>query len=735
MPVLQTFRNYQIAQDPEGAALEVWRSGSEVSCLVWDSERQRFGELHVAIAGGDEGIETAAFQSLVQKAAALHHPHILPVHEGGEDDGASFYVTDLLEGERLEPWLLRQGTLPPWLALQFLSQIASALCAVAPHAELLAGVNLLHSGVVLNGDDPSGLSVRLADWGFTAAVKRGEGPRTIESRAIRSCGELLARMLTGAAGAGDGSLHRLESLPAGEELAYLLSTVFRPAMPHHPRTMEQFLTLVERCRQALHQDPSGPPELAGTDWRPRLPLAAHFPSPGDLADALADDYVVDARGFDAASPYAVRATRRSNRQPARVQLLPPSRLCGNDWAEPVAFAAGQQPGSPPRHLLRLLSVHSHEPRCFVEESTGRWTLERMQRLRGRFDPEEAAMVLSQLEAAAREAEQLGLPAVLTNPREIGVVFGSAPPADAVLAGTPLMDWPKFLLRVRTWPVTLQFTQPEAWEPESLVRDAGPPRGPRPWDASAGARDFALLAAWMMGGMANVPDSCRSLLQDTLRTRSESVSRRSEFTAALASFTGTAPAPLMPMVQPTELPPASPIIPAGKSGASKVSGKAGKDKRRRKGRGPTAAAADVPLDPPVPAEAGMTFPEEDDDALSPALPGFAEALFGSAAHAPNDAPLSAGESAGSSWQSEPDWDAYADDDDFVPFEPDASRAMSPWGPASTTPGFATGLPGEDPDEEITPDQQSRARLVAVVVVIAAVIAALAAHFTGTGFWLR
>jgi hypothetical protein len=733
MPVLQTFRNYQIAQDPEGAALEVWRSGSEVSCLVWDSERQRFGELHVAIAGGDEAIETAAFQALVQKAASLRHPHILPVHEGGEDDGASFYVTDLLEGERLEPWLLRQGTLPPWLALQFLSQVASALCAAAPHAELLAGVNLLHSGVVLTGDDPSGLAVRLADWGFTAAVARGEGARSIESRAIRSCGQLLGRMLTGEAAVGDSSVERVGYLPGGEELSYLLSTVFRPAMPHHPKTMEQFLTLVERCRQALHQDPGSAPELPGTDWRPRLPLAAHFPSPGDLADALADEYVVDARGFDAASPYAVRATRRSTRQPARVQLLPPSRLCGNDWAEPVAFAAGQQPGAAARHLLRLLSVHPREPGCFVEESTGRWTLERMQRLRGRFDLVEAAMVLSQLEAAAREAEQLGLPAVLTNPREIGVVFGSAPPSDAVLAGTPLTDWPKFLLRVRTWPVTLQFTQPEAWEPESLVRDAGPPRGPRSWDASAGARDFALLAAWMMGGIATVPESCRSLLQDALRSRSEAVSRRSEFTAILASLAGTAPVPQMPMVQPTELPPASPIIPAGPSGASRSSGKAGKDKRRRKGRGPAAATAEVPPAPSVPGDTDLPFPEEDDD--SPALPGFAEALFGAATNAPSDAPLNAMGSTGPTWQSEPDWDAYADDDDFVPFEPGPSAALSPWGTASSTPGFATGLPGEDPDEEITPDQQSRARLVAVIVVIAAVIAALAAHFTGTGFWLR
>jgi hypothetical protein len=733
MPVLQTFRNYQIAQDPDGAALEVWRSDSEVSCLVWDSGRQRFAELHVAIAAGDGAIHAADFQALVQKAASLRHPHILPVHEGGEDDGASFYVTDFLDGERLEPWLCRHGALPPWLALQLVSQMASALCAVAPHAELLAGINLLHSGIVQAGDDPGGLAVRVADWGFTSGVARSEGPRAIEGRAIRSCGELLGRMLTGETGVGDRMISLVSRLPGGEELAFLLNTVFGPSMPHHPKTMEQFLTLVERCRQGSSPELSAPPEADGAAWRPRLPLVGHFPAPGDLADALADEYVVDARPFDAAAPYVVRATRRANRQPARIQLLPPGRLCGDDWSEPVSFAAKQQPGAASRHLLKLLSVHPREPGCFVEESTGRWTLERMIRMRGRLEPGEVALVLQQLEEAAREAERLGLPAVLTNPREIGVVFGSVPPADAVLAGTPLPDWPKFLLRVRTWPVTLQFSQPEAWEPESLVRDAGPPRGSRPWDAPAGVRDFALLAAWMMGGMASVPEGCRGLLQDALRSRSDTVAKRSEFTEALAALVGRAPLRTAPLVEPTILPPMAPQAPVGKAGSKAAPGKATKDKRRRKGR---ATAAEVPQELPASAAGAVAFPEDDDgDDLSPPLPGFAEALFAGAVH-PHAAEPPGG-TAAAAWQPEPDWDAYAEDDDFVPFEPTAggASAPSPWGPAGNAPGFATGLPGEDPDEEITPDQQSRARLVAVVVVIAAVTAALAAHFTGTGFWLR
>ena len=53
MSELQTFRHYQISQDAQGAAVEVWRSGHEVACLVWDSVRGAFGELHVSIVAAE----------------------------------------------------------------------------------------------------------------------------------------------------------------------------------------------------------------------------------------------------------------------------------------------------------------------------------------------------------------------------------------------------------------------------------------------------------------------------------------------------------------------------------------------------------------------------------------------------------------------------------------------------------------------------------------------------------
>ena len=60
--------------------------------------------------------------------------------EGGEDEGANYFITEYLDGERFDTWLARCNPLPPWLALQTISQIIEGLCVLAPHPRLLAGV-------------------------------------------------------------------------------------------------------------------------------------------------------------------------------------------------------------------------------------------------------------------------------------------------------------------------------------------------------------------------------------------------------------------------------------------------------------------------------------------------------------------------------------------------------------------------------------------------------------------
>jgi serine/threonine protein kinase len=66
------------------------------------------------------------FQQEAEAAATLNHPNILIVHHVGQQDGISYLVTELLQGETLRE-KLRGGPLPVRTAIDYAVQIALGL--------------------------------------------------------------------------------------------------------------------------------------------------------------------------------------------------------------------------------------------------------------------------------------------------------------------------------------------------------------------------------------------------------------------------------------------------------------------------------------------------------------------------------------------------------------------------------------------------------------------------------
>ncbi len=62
-------------------------------------------------------------------AAAVDDPHIIPIYEAGEAEGALFIAMRFVQGGDLRHVLAREGALPPGRAVEFLSPVASALDA------------------------------------------------------------------------------------------------------------------------------------------------------------------------------------------------------------------------------------------------------------------------------------------------------------------------------------------------------------------------------------------------------------------------------------------------------------------------------------------------------------------------------------------------------------------------------------------------------------------------------
>lgn len=686
MATLQTFRQFCISQDRTGGSVELWRSGTEVACLAVDTQRHVFVELHVTMAPADRPLDVRAFTQLVQLAMPLRHRNVLGVIEGGDDDGTHYYITEFLDGERFDTWLARCNPLPPWLALQTIGQVVEGLCALSAHPRLLAGVELLNCGITLAGDYVEDLTARICDLGLASPSTRPPDPRQVEARLIQDTGRLLLYMLTGTMQSGPAESLDLNSQAIAPELGFLLGTLFMPGMQHHPRTLEQLRTLVDRCGRELSPELAARPDKVPAAMRPRLPLQPHFISGAAIADIAGDDCTVDLKPFDALDPYRHRATQRATRTAVTVQVLPPARLMPPEYGKVIMQAGEQISARQHPHLLRVIAWDEHEhPELLLEEAAGRWNLESVVRLKGRLDPQEAALILQQIEAAAKEAESIGLAPVLRSPRQIMLQF-TAPggdeslPPEVELKRMALENWPPFKLRVRTWPLMLNFAQPDRFNPERLihrepgvVENTAGSRGPS-FAQQPTARDYALLAAWMLGGTGELPERVRPLIYDHLSNRTEAaLGGRKEF---LERFLSRANAK-----------------PSGHTGPVRP-------------RGTTAAVPPVSATAPVPL--GRDAVSFEGETPADASPGFAEALFGGAKTRTASVPLPIFLT--------PDQVDEAEEHTFLD------------GPL---PGLHDDGAADVLDE--APEEPNRVALWLFVILVAAMLAAVAAHLNGTAFW--
>jgi serine/threonine-protein kinase len=157
---------------------------------------------------GDTAFRTTMIRES-QAAAAVGHPHIIPVYEAGEADGIAYVAMRYIRGEDARSLLNRLGPLPFGYAWHIVAQIASALDAA--HAHGLIHRDVRPANILLEaGEDEPGQAY-LAEFGTRRAFPPGRviaagqfassldylAPEQIEGHALDGRADLYALACTG----------------------------------------------------------------------------------------------------------------------------------------------------------------------------------------------------------------------------------------------------------------------------------------------------------------------------------------------------------------------------------------------------------------------------------------------------------------------------------------------------------------------------------------------------------
>jgi serine/threonine-protein kinase len=167
MPVVAEHR---IGTELAGYRIErvLGRGGMSVVYLAHDVGLKRNVALKLLAPGlaEDDGFR-ARFLRESQLAAALDHPHIVPVYQAGEVDGLLYIAMRYVVGTDLKALLRAERALAPERALVLVGQVASALDAA--HERGLVHRDVKPSNVLLTG--PTGQEhCYLADFGLSTST-------------------------------------------------------------------------------------------------------------------------------------------------------------------------------------------------------------------------------------------------------------------------------------------------------------------------------------------------------------------------------------------------------------------------------------------------------------------------------------------------------------------------------------------------------------------------------------
>src|ERR1044072_6470462 len=107
------------------------------------------------------------FEAEARSAAAIEHPHAVPIYSAGSFDGNLFIAMRYIEGTDLREALAKSGPLTPVVAAAVVSEVSAALDAA--HAAGFVHRDVKPANILLTGA-PGGGTAFLTDFGLTRGL-------------------------------------------------------------------------------------------------------------------------------------------------------------------------------------------------------------------------------------------------------------------------------------------------------------------------------------------------------------------------------------------------------------------------------------------------------------------------------------------------------------------------------------------------------------------------------------
>src|SRR5215469_792568 len=167
----ERYQHYQVLRREDGSSWELGRGAMGITYKAFDTNLRCLVALKV-INNSYLNSELARQRFLreARAAASLRHQNVASVFHLGTDHESYFYAMEFIDGETVDAYIKRQGSLDPAEALGISLQVSRALAAA--DKEQLVHRDLKPSNLMLVEEDDEKV-VKVIDFGLAKSTQRG----------------------------------------------------------------------------------------------------------------------------------------------------------------------------------------------------------------------------------------------------------------------------------------------------------------------------------------------------------------------------------------------------------------------------------------------------------------------------------------------------------------------------------------------------------------------------------